>query len=345
MRLLSYPISLIYGIIISFRNFLFDTNILNSLEYNVPIICVGNLTVGGTGKTPHIEYLLKLLHNKKSCVLTRGYGRETDNLMCVKNTSSSLDVGDEAIQIKQKFPECQIIVSGDRRKGIEYIIKEFPETEIILMDDGFQHRKIKAGLNIIINDYNNPFYYDKIMPLGTLRDHLNSIKRAEIVITSKCSSNLNPTEKKGIIKSLNLYPSQNAFFSEIKYEKMRSIFTNEEVNIPNKLNITLITSIANANPLIKFLKIEGNFVNHIKFADHHNYNQKDIADILTKFKTSNSTKNIILTTEKDKVKLQKFKNEFMGINCYFLPIKMIIHDQEKFNTQIIDYVTKHTRNS
>ena len=212
------------------------------------------------------------------------------------------------------------------------------------MDDGFQHRWVKAGLNILINNYNEPVYNDKIMPFGRLRDNLNSIKRSDIIITSKCPKNLSPTEKKGIKSHLNLFPTQKKFFSSLSYTDFKSIFIDRHINSCDQLEIILVTSISNAKPLINFLNRKHKIIQHLKFKDHHNYTKSDIKEILDIFHSFKSTKNIILTTEKDKVKFQDFKNDFIGINIYFVSINIVIDHQEEFNSEIIKYVTKNKRN-
>ena len=312
MRFLLLLLSFVYRLIIGIRNLLFDWNIFKSKTYNIPIICVGNITSGGTGKTPHIEYLIDLLSDKKIAVLSRGHGRKTNGLFWVKFNSISNNVGDESLQIKQKFPNINVIVSENRRRGIEEILSKFPRTEVVLMDDGFQHRWVKAGLYIVLNNYERPIYSDHILPLGRLRESISSLNRSDIIITTKCPEIL-PAEKKEISSKLNLFTQQKSFFSSISYQDWRSVFSNKSIETLKNYNITLITSIANAENLKKYLEEKGNIVHPFSFADHYNYTTKDIQYILSKYKSSISDKNIILTTEKDKVKLTKFKEEFKGV--------------------------------
>ena len=223
MRFLLYPFSLMYGIVIDIRNFLFDINIFKSKSYNIPIICVGNITAGGTGKTPHTEYILSLLSDKKTAVLIRGYGRKTSGLLLVETNSESEKIGDEPLQIKQNFPNTIVVVSGNRRIGIEKILDSYPETEVIIMDDGFQHRWVKAGMYIALNNYENPIYSDYLIPMGRLRESKNALRRANIIITTKCSE-ISPTEKKGIISNLNTFASQKNYFSSIRLSKFKICF-------------------------------------------------------------------------------------------------------------------------
>lgn len=342
MRFLLILLSFVYRVIIGIRNFLFDWNILKSKTYNVPIICVGNITSGGTGKTPHIEYLIHLLSDKKIAVLSRGYGRKTNGLFWVEFDSDPNNVGDESLQIKQKFPNINVVVSEKRRKGIEEILIKFPGTEVVLMDDGYQHRWVKAGLNIILNNHEHPIYSDQHLPLGTLRESISSLNRSDIIITTKCPE-IRDIEKKEISSKLNLFAHQKSFFSSISYQDCRSVFSNKSIENLNNYNITLITSIANIENLEKYLEEKGNVVRPFSFHDHHNYTTKDIQYILLQYKSSISDKNIILTTEKDKVKLTKFKEEFKGVEIYFVPIKMVIHNAREFNNEILKYVTTNKR--
>ena len=342
MRFLLYPFSLVYGFIVAVRNFLFDWNVFKSKSYNIPIICVGNITAGGTGKTPQTEYLLDLLSDKKTAVVSRGYGRKTSGLLLVETNSESEKVGDEPLQIKQKFPNTIIVVSGNRRIGIEKILDSYRETEVIIMDDGFQHRWIEAGMYIALNNYENPIYYDQLIPMGKLRESKSALRRANIIITTKCAD-ITPTEKKGIISRLNTFALQKNYFSSITYQNLKSVFTDKEIDNPENYNITLVTSISNADNLKQYLQKNENTVHHLSFPDHHNFTPKDIANILLEYKTSISDKNIILTTEKDKVKLLKYKEHFEGIKLYFSPIEINIDNSEEFNNEITNYVTEHKR--
>ena len=342
MRFLFFPFSLLYGLIVALRNFLFDWNVFKSKSYNIPIICVGNITAGGTGKTPHTEYLLDLLSDKNTALLSRGYGRKTSGLLWVETDSESEKVSDEPLQIKQKFPNTKVVVSENRRLGIEKILGNYPETEVILMDDGFQHRWVKAGMYVLLNNYENPIYSDYLIPMGKLRESKSAIKRADVIITTKCVE-ISPTEKKGIISTLNTFASQKNYFSSIVYQNWESVFTGKEIDTPNNYNITLATSVANADNLKHHLQKNGNKITHLSFPDHHNFTTKDIENILSEYNSSISDKNIILTTEKDKVKLLKYKEHFEGVELYFSPIKINIHNSEEFKNEIINYVTKHKR--
>ena len=342
MRYLLFPFSFIYGSITAMRNLLFDYGIFKSQSYTIPIICIGNLSVGGTGKTPHTQYLLDLLKNNyKVAVLSRGYGRKNSNLQFVETTSNALEVGDEPLQLKQNNPECLVVVEKNRNKGVKKILNDFPETEVILLDDGYQHRWIKARFNILITSFSSPYYKDYLMPIGKLRESKKGVSRANAVIFSKTPENTNPTLKKGMLERLHLFAHQEAYFSGIEYHRFKCINNNTELEEKNPYSITLVSGIANTNPLIKYLEEKGHSINHLKYSDHHNYSSNDIETILAEYNADKSTKKLILTTEKDATKLKQFLPHFKDVNFYYIPIDIKIDQSEKFKKQILDYVEKN----
>jgi tetraacyldisaccharide 4'-kinase len=324
------------------RDLLFDYGIFKSKSYTIPIICIGNLSVGGTGKTPHTQYLLDLLKNNyKVAVLSRGYGRKNSNLQFVEITSNATKVGDEPLQLKQNNPECLVVVEKNRNKGVKQILKDFPETEVILLDDGYQHRWIKAGFNILITPFSSPYYKDYLMPVGKLRESQKGVSRANAVIFSKTPENTNPTLKKGMLERLHLFAHQEAYFSGIEYHRFKCINNNTELEENNPYSITLVSGIANTNPLIKYLEEKGHSINHLKYSDHHNYSSNNIDTILAEYNADKSTKKLILTTEKDATKLKQFLPHFKDFNFYYIPIEIKIDQSKKFKNQILDYVEKN----
>ena len=342
MRYLLFPFSFIYGSITAMRNLLFDYGIFKSQSYTIPIICIGNLSVGGTGKTPHTQYLLDLLKNNyKAAVLSRGHGRKNSNLQFVETTSNATKVGDEPLQLKQNNPECLVVVEKNRNKGVKKILNDFPETEVILLDDGYQHRWIKAGFNILITPFSSPYYKDYLMPVGKLRESKKGVSRANAVIFSKTPENTNPTLKKGMLERLHLFAHQEAYFSGIQYHRFKCINNNTELEENNPYSITLVSGIANANPLIKYLEEKGHSINHLKYSDHHNYSSNDIDTILAEYNADKSIKKLILTTEKDATKLKQFLPHFKDVNFYYIPIEIKIDQSKKFKNQILDYVEKN----
>ncbi|HIG32295.1 MAG TPA: tetraacyldisaccharide 4'-kinase [Flavobacteriales bacterium] len=342
MRYLLFPFSLIYASITSIRNLGFDYGIFKSQNHNIPIICIGNLSVGGSGKTPHAQYVVNLLKNNyKVAILSRGYGRNSSSLQYVEVNSTPSQVGDEPLLIKQNHPDCLVVVEKNRNKGVKQILKDFPETEIILLDDGFQHRWIKAGFNILITSYFSPYYQDYVIPVGNLRESKKGAERAQIIIISKTPEQSKPAEKKGMLAKLNLFDNQTAYFSHIEYSKWKCINTNNELQDDKTYSITLVTGIANAQPLVSHLQKVGHSVHHLEYADHHKYTTKDIDNILAKYNADKSTKKLILTTEKDAAKLREFKKQFGTENVYFSPIEVVLGQSEKFEKQILDYVAKN----
>ena len=342
IHFLLFPLSFIYGIITSTRNLLFDFGFFKEQTYPIPIICIGNLSAGGVGKTPHTQYICDLLKIKyKVAVLSRGYGRKTSNLQIVEITSEASKVGDEPLQLKQNNPECLVMVENNRNKGVQHILQNFPKTEIILLDDGYQHRWIKAGFNILVTTFSTPYYDDFLMPFGRLRESKRGVTRANVVIFSKSPENTNPTLKKGMLEKLQLFSHQSAYFSVIKYHKFKSISNNTEIDNIDTYSITLVSGISNANPLLEYLKDNGHNINHLEYSDHHNYSIHDIDNILAEHRAEESTKKLILTSEKDATKLRHFSQHFKDVNFYYIPIEIKIDNSEKFKNQILDYVEKN----
>jgi tetraacyldisaccharide 4'-kinase len=342
MHLLLYSLSIIYGMITALRNSLYDYGILKSKTHNIPIICIGNLSVGGSGKTPHTNYIAKLLStNYKVAILSRGYGRKSSGFNYVELDSATSAVGDEPLQLKRNNSDCIVAVNNNRNKGVEKILIDHPGTNIILLDDGFQHRRIKAGLNIIVTPFYKPFIKDNLLPLGTLREPANEATRADIILVSKTPKNTNPNEKKEIIENLNLKAHQKGYFSSIIYHKYKCLQSNTELKNEEEYSITLVSGVANPTPLVNHLQEEGRKVNLITFADHHNYTSKDIEKILLTHKKDKSTKKLILTTEKDATKLKQFWINFKADNVYYIPMNVVINGRDIFEKQLLDYVTNN----
>ena len=263
----------------------------------------------------------------------------------VSSKSKVEKVGDEPLLLKQKHPSCLVVVDENRKRGIEKILKSHPEIDVILLDDGFQHRSVKAGLNILITDYNLPYYKDFLLPMGTLRESKKGSERADIIVVSKSPNEINPTEKKGVIQQLGIFITQKCYFSQIQYKNWKCITTNEDFLVQKKYSITLVTGIADPSPLLENLTENEHSISHLEYDDHHNYTLKDIEDILNKYNQDNSAKKLILTTEKDAVKLRSFKKELGNANIYFAPIETVFEEKENFEKQILNYVTANKRNS
>ena len=342
MRLMLYLLSIIYGVCITLRNALFDYDVLKSKEHKVPVICIGNLSIGGSGKTPLTNYIAKILSQEhKIAILSRGYGRKSSKFKYVELNSAVSAVGDEPLQLKINNPNCIVAVNNNRNYGVEKILFDHPETNAILLDDGFQHRRIKAGLNIIVTPFYKSFIKDNLLPLGTLREPANEATRADIILISKTPENATPMEKKKLIKTLNLKAHQKGYFSSIIYHKYKSLKNNTTLKYARDYSITLVSGIVEPNPLVEHLEKEGKKVTLIKFPDHHNYTAKDIKNILSIHKKDKSVKKLILTTEKDATKLKQFSTHFNRENVYYISIDIELNDREIFEKQLLDYVTKN----
>ena len=322
-RYLLFPFSLIYGGVIVLRNFLFDKNIFHSTAFNFPIICVGNIATGGTGKSPMTEYLIELLSKKyKVATLSRGYKRKTKGYAIATQTTTALDIGDEPMQFYQKYKnEIKVAVGEERLVAIPQLLQDAPDTEVIILDDGFQHRKVKAGLNIVLTDYNNLYTRDFLLPTGDLRDTKKSMQRADIIVVTKCPTNINGEERNTILKELKITSSQQVFFTEIFYSNPYHLFTKEKIEFGADADVLLIVGIANPKPLKAFLSNQVQHYDMLKYADHHIFTIADLQDIKQQFEKSKTANKIILTTEKDAVRLQKFGQELAQLPIYVLPIK------------------------
>ena len=340
-----YIFSYIFNLITIIRNKLFDYKIFKSKTYKIPIICIGNLAVGGTGKTPHTDYIISILKNKfKIAVLSRGYGRSSKKMNYVNVGDRVEKVGDEPLMLKKKHSNVIILVERDRNKGVKKIINDYPDIDLILLDDGFQNRWINAGLNILLTTYENPYYNDFLLPYGKLRENITGVKRADILIVTKSPKKINTNEKKYMIKRLNIVPKQKLFFSELNYLKLKPAFFSKNLDSIENYHVILLTSIANPFLLFKEVLKRTKNITHLKYKDHHNFNDYDIKEIIKKYYKNKNVKKVILTTEKDIVKLSKYKDKFKGINMYVLPIK-IKFENIMFNKTIINYVAANSRNN
>lgn len=338
-----YPFSLIYGLITKFRNWSFDKGFLKSQEFSLPIIAVGNLNVGGTGKSPQIEYLIRLLHNTYiTAVLSRGYGRKTKGFLVANDNSDADELGDEPLQFYRKFSNLCVAVDEDRVNGIEQILRINPETELILLDDAFQHRYVKAGLYLLLTAYHDLYVDDLLLPAGNLRESKRGAKRADIIVVTKCPGNLSKEDRIQIEKKLNPEAHQKVFFSSIIYEKTVAGNQNEIlVSDLKDYKVLLVSGIANPEPIEEFLNQNRIGYEHMKFADHQKLENREIRSISKKYDEISGDKKIILTTEKDYVR------NFLRVDLpvYYLAIQTeFIEGEEDFNNLINNYVRKNKRN-
>ena len=347
------PLSWIYGSIVRFRNWLFDIGVKKSKSFALPVISVGNITVGGSGKTPHVEYLVRLLQDKvKIAVLSRGYKRKSRGYVLAEEDTEMKEIGDEPFQMRQKFPGIYVAVDAKRVRGIQHLQddEETKDVEVILLDDAFQHRYVKPGINILLVDYHRLIIYDKILPTGRLREPLSGKNRADIVIVTKCPKDLKPMEFRVLTKAMNLYPFQKLYFTCINYDKPIGIFNEQQLDLESlkDKNVMLLTGIASPKQMEHDLTPMVKTLTSVSFGDHHHFKSKDI-DRINEIFESMPEPRLIITTEKDAVRLRDSEGlyEIVKDNLYALPIKVsFMQDQEEnFNEKIISYVRKNSRNS
>lgn len=330
LRKLLFPIVPIYYLVTWLRNYFYDNGIYKSKSYNVPIIAVGNLSVGGTGKTPLIELLIRSLKNDyKIATLSRGYKRKTKGFVLAGENDTALTLGDEPFQFHSKFKDIQVSVDANRQEGIESLLNQSEAPNLILLDDAFQHRKVTAGYYVLLSSYENLYTRDMLLPTGNLREPIHGAKRAKSIVITKCPPTITSKEKQKIIAELKPKPDQNVFFSWISYSEIVLNDQGEKALIELKQNtFSLVTGIANPNPLLQFLNSKGLQFDHLEFEDHHDFSDKEIAYL--------KTLPCILTTEKDYVRLSPhFKN---SNQLYFLPIAFEIDRIDDFKTDLKCYL-------
>ena len=348
IRYMLFPVSILYGLITAGRNFGFNSNFLKSVKFDLPIISVGNLTAGGTGKSPHIEYLIKLLKEDFNvATLSRGYGRSISGFHLVVSESTVFDCGDEPLQFKNKFPDIPIAVNKQRVMGVIELLKIKPDINCILLDDAYQHRTITPSFSILLTEYNRPFYKDWMLPTGNLREWPTGKKRADVIIVTKSPEELSKKEKLIFIEKINPKSHQSVYFSCLKYGQVLPMtsgnsFTN--LSLLKPFQILLITGIANPKPLVSKLQSEGLKFKHLKFADHHQFRQKDIQNIRNIFDTFGASK-IILTTEKDIQRLRLADRKNMLVIHYVKIEIELLENETAFETQIMNHVRKNKTNS
>ena len=336
IRFLLYPFAVFYDMITSFRNYLYDVNFLRSTFFDIPTIVVGNLSVGGTGKSPQIEYLVRLLQKHKTvAVLSRGYKRKSNGFILLDDTHLVSDVGDEPLQFFNKFSSISVAVDANRVHGIQQLKKTI-NPDIVLLDDAYQHRRLKAGLYILLTRYDDLYSDDFILPVGSLRESKRGAKRAHVIVVTKCPENLSETEQNQIISKLRPLDNQAVFFSKISYTPKTLGFKNIDIDQLSDCHVLLITGIANTSSLIQFLEQKKCTIDHLKFPDHYNFSKNDVKRIKKEFDQIKSNKKLLLTTEKDYTRLSSQITELS-----FLEITTtLINQQEDFDNMIKSFCEK-----
>ena len=351
LRKLLLPFSPVYGAVVGIRNRMYDTGKLSSKEFEKPVIVVGNLTTGGTGKTPHTEMLVNLFNAEriKAAVLSRGYRRQTSDLIEVNINHSAAEVGDEPKQIKLKHNNNLVVVNKDRVKGINHIFSNHPEIKVVIMDDGFQHRAVKPGLSILLMDHKDIDHKDFLLPAGNLRESKKGIARADIVIITKTPEFFSPMEKRHIREKIDPEKNKKIFFTYMKYGGLYSVVDDgkpclfdKEYYAERNYKVLLVTGIANPDPLLENIKKGFKHVEHMSFRDHHTYNPVDIQKIVDTFHKIPGENKIVLTTEKDAMRLMypSLKDIYKEIPLFFISIEARFHHDEykTFKLDILDYV-------
>lgn len=338
IRWLLKPASWIYGGVMALRNWMFDNKLITQMEYDVPVVSVGNITVGGTGKTPHVEYILEQLSSTfHIAVLSRGYKRKTKGFLLANSKSTPDSIGDEPIQIYRKYGMyAKVAVCESRKKGISELLRQFPDIQLILLDDAFQHRFVKPKVSILLTDYNRPIYNDHILPLGRLRENWHQSERADMIVVTKCPVNsMNPIDYRVIKNHLGVRPYQDIYFSSIHYGGLLPVFPDENpyhVNLSSltqKDTVMLLTGIANPRDFVRYFKNYPFRRVVLHYSDHHDFSRKDIKAIADKFNSLTGERKIIITTEKDAVRLafNPYIPNKMKPLMFYLPIAVRIESK------------------
>lgn len=347
--LIAAPLAFLYGMAVRIRHKLFELNILRSKEFDIPVVCVGNLTVGGTGKTPVTEFLIECLSDDyRVGVLSRGYRRRTKGFVLATHKSSARMIGDEPRQIKLKYPDIPVAVCEKRAEGIHKLRKAHPEINLILLDDAFQHRYVEPWVNILLMDYNRPIYRDKMLPWGQLRDVPSQIHRAELVLVTKCPKDINPLEIRIVINSLGLYPYQSLYFTTMVQDEIAPLFPDRAGRrLYAGDQVIVMSGIANPEPLIRQTEERFQIVDRLIFSDHHVYRVGDMKRLCELIEEHPDA--VILTTEKDAVKLTNRKKvpEEVQKRLYYVPVRVaFLGDSEHdFIRQLKKYASSNQKYS
>jgi tetraacyldisaccharide 4'-kinase len=347
-RVLLLPFAILYGWVVALRNWLFYKGILKSVSFNIPIICVGNLSMGGTGKSPMVEHLLYLLSESHNTgTLSRGYKRKTKGYILANAQTTALEIGDEPMQFHIKFPNVSVVACERRIEAIPQLIQDVPKLEVLILDDAFQHREIKADFNIILTDYNNLYCDDFFLPTGDLRDERKSANRAQVIVVTKCPMNLSVEEKEAIKERLFPEQHQSIFFTSIAYDTPYHIYNpKEQWVLTLRDEVLLVCGIANPLPLKDYLHENTHTYYQLSYSDHHIFSIEDLDEMKSKFESIAAKEKLILTTEKDAVRLVKYTEELKDIPLYVLPIKpvFLFDEQNAFDQLVLDFVNGYQKN-
>lgn len=338
LRFLLFPFAVLYDVVTRIRNFLFEVGVFKQYQFKTPIIVVGNLSVGGTGKTPQIEYLIRLLKdNYKVAVLSRGYKRKTEGYVSVDKNHTATDVGDEPLQYFKKFNTISVAVDANRVNGIHQLQKN-NKPEVVLLDDAYQHRKVKPHFSILLTKYNDLFVDDYVLPTGNLRESRKGVKRSDVILVTKCPENLTSKEQETIKQKLAKY-SKPIFFTSIKYATTIKGFVETKVDDLKKYKVLLITGIANPKPMLQFLNKKQIDFKHLQFSDHHDFSEKEVRNIQYQFDKITTKQKTMITTEKDFMRLENRLEQLS-----YLPIETnFINNEKTFDDLLLKVIKKQSQ--
>jgi len=347
LKIILLPFSLLYGLGVSIRNVFYDTGILKASKFSIPIISVGNLSIGGAGKTPHIEYLIELLRPYINLgTMSRGYKRKTKGYLDVRPNHNALEAGDEPLQFKLKYPDIAVAVAESRAIGIPYMVADHPDIQLILLDDAFQHRSVRPDLNILLTQFEKPYTRDQLLPMGRLRETPIAAERADIIIVTKCPEYLSESQRESMQTEINPLNHQKVYFTKYEYQDIYSIYNpNSTLKITKSLNVILLSAIANTDYLFDYLENQVHDIKEIEYEDHHVFTRNDVEYIEKVYKNWEVENLIILTTEKDAIRLAMFKEQLgeKQLPIFVLPIKVSFLDDEKnnFDHQIKEFLLNY----
>lgn len=343
------PFALMYGLVVRIRNFLYDMEILRSVEFDIPVIGVGNITVGGTGKTPQVEYLVRFLKKQyRTAVLSRGYRRLSGGFVSASPDVTAAQIGDEPLQIYRKFPDIDLAVDADRIRGIRLLLEKNPSLEVIVLDDAFQHRRVKPGLMILLIDHNRMITDDLLLPAGNLREPVSGIQRAHIIIVTKCPPDMKPVDCRIIESKLRPLTHQKVFFSFLRYGDLLPVYKNAAPALPpeklkaKSAHVFLVSGIANPAPLEHFMEQYAARLTRFVFPDHHRYSPRDLIKIFKAYDQSDAPEKYIITTEKDAMRLQALNDidDDIRRRFYYLPVEVGFsgEDEKLFQKEITGFI-------
>lgn len=344
LKILLSHFALLYGMAVGLRNWFYRKNLLKSFDFDIPVISVGNLSVGGAGKTPHTEYLIRLLKDYVDvAALSRGYGRKTRGFLVVHSRNNANQVGDEPLQFARKFPDIVVAVGENRAFAISELLMHQPNTQVVLLDDAFQHRAVRPGLNILLTEYDRPFTRDCLLPVGRLREWKSGYKRADIIVVTKCPESIPEEERSRLSREINPLPGQKVFFSKYSYQQPYFLFNpSYRLKLDEELDVLLICAIARTDYLLEYVEPRVGEVRLLEYEDHHTFTTFDLSNLSSRFKRMDSPRKIILTTEKDAMRLELHRAWLMEnrLPVFVLPVEVsfLFGEKQAFDQAVQNFL-------